>query len=78
MLYNGKIKDTVLDTLQNRVSSIVDVSMALINEGYIPNKKKVTKLNWSIILIDAFENIDVLSVEQHRKLENLYNKVINL
>ena len=78
MLYNVKIKEAMLDTLQDRVSSIVDVSMALINEGYIPNKKKVTKLNWGIILIDAFENIDVLSIEQHRKLENLYNKVISL
>ena len=29
-------------------------------------------------MIDAFDNIDVLSVEQHNKLETLYNKVMTL
>ena len=78
MLYNEEIKEVTLDTLQDRVLSVTDLSIALINEGYIPNRNKTTKLNWSIILIDAFENADVLSKEQHRKLENLYNKVIAL
>ena len=78
MLYNAEKKQNMLDTLNNRVSSIVDVCVALVNEGYIPNKTKKTKLNWTIIMIDAFENIDVLSVEQHNKLETLYNKVMAL
>ena len=78
MLYNAEKKQNMLDTLNNRVSSIVDVCVALIQEGYIPNKAKQTKLSWTVIMIDAFENIDVLSVEQHNKLETLYNKVIAL
>ena len=78
MLYDAEKKQDVLDTLTNRVSSIVDVCVALINEGYIPNKNKYNKLSWSMIMIDAFNNIDVLSVEQHNKLETLYNKVMTL
>lgn len=78
MLYDAEKKQDMLDTLENRVSSIVDVCVALINEGYIPNKNKYNKLSWSMIMIDAFQNIDVLSVEQHNKLETLYNKVMTL
>ena len=78
MLYTAETKQNMLDTLNNRVSSIVDVCVSLIQEGYIPNKNKFNKLSWTTIMIDAFDNIDVLSVEQHNKLENLYNKVIAL
>lgn len=78
MLYDAEKKQEMLDTLENRVSSIVDVCVALVNEGYILNKSKLNKLSWTMIMIDAFENIDVLSVEQHNKLESLYDKVMTL
>ena len=78
MLYDAEKKQEVLDTLEERVSSIVDVCVALVNEGYNLNKNKLNKLSWTVIMIDAFENIDVLSVEQHNKLETLYNKVMTL
>ena len=78
MLYDAEKKQEVLDTLNNRVSSIVDVCVSLAQEGYIPNKNKFNKLSWTTIMIGAFENIDVLSVEQHNKLETLYNKVMTL
>lgn len=78
MLYDVEKKQEMLDALNTRVSSIVDICIALINDGYIPNKNKSNKLSWSVIMIDAFENIDVLSVEQHNKLEDLYNKVMKL
>lgn len=78
MLYDVEKKQMMLDALNARVSSIVDVCIALIQEGYIPNKNKSTKLSWSTILIDAFNNIDVLSVEQHNELEELYSKVMTL
>ena len=78
MLYDAEKKQDMLDTLNNRVSSIVDVCVSLIQEGYIPNKNKFNKLFWTTIMIDAFDNIDVLSVEQHNKLETLYNKVMTL
>ena len=78
MLYDAEKKQDMLDTLNNRVSSIVDVCVSLIQEGYIPNKNKYNKLSWSMIMIDAFQNIDVLSVEHHNNLEELYNKVMML
>ena len=78
MLYDVEKKQMMLDALDARVSSIVDVCIALIQEGYIPNKNKSVKLSWSTILIDAFNNIDVLSVEQHNELEELYSKVMIL
>lgn len=78
MLYDADKKQEMLDTLNNRVSSIVDVCVTLVNEGYNLNKSKLTKLSWTTIMIDAFENIDVLSVEQHTNLEELYNKVMML
>ena len=78
MLYNAEKQQNMLDTLNNRVSSIVDVCVALVNEGYNLNKSKLNKLSWTTIMIDAFDNIDVLSVKQHNKLETLYNKVMTL
>ena len=78
MLYNVENKEAMLDALNNRVSSIVDVCIALIEEGYIPNKNKSTKLSWSVIMIDAINNIDVFSATQHNEIEKLYSKVMAL
>lgn len=78
MLYDADKKEKVLDTLNDRVSSIVDVCTMLLNEGFVVNKAKLNKLNMCIMLIHAFENIDVLSVKQHNNIELLYNKVIML
>ena len=78
MLYEEPIKQGILDTLKDRVSSICDSVLALLEAGYIPNKNKTTLLNWSSILIQAYENIDVFSEEQHDKIDSLYNKVMSL
>ena len=78
MLYNAEKKQNMLDTLNNRVSSIVDVCVALVNEGYIPNKNKFTIIDWTSILIDSYENIDILSEDQHKKLDRLFNKILKM
>lgn len=78
MLYNAKIKTATLDALANRVSSVANVITGLLEEGFVPNKNKATKIQIGLMLIDAFNCADVLSVEQHRSLENLYNKFISL
>lgn len=78
MLYEEKLKEAMLDILENRVSGIADSVQVLVNEGLIPNKNKNIKLDWSIILIHAYENIDVLSEEQHKELDRIYNKVLKL
>lgn len=78
MLYEPNLKQVMLDVLENRMSGIADCITALFEEGYVPNKNKMTILSWSGILIDAYENVDLLSEEQHRKLDNIYNKVLKL
>ena len=78
MLYEAKLKQVMLDVLEERMSGIADCIVVLIDSGYIPNKNKTTILDWSSILIDAYENIDVLSEEQHKKLDIIYNKVLKL
>jgi len=78
MLYEPNLKDTMLDVLENRMSGIADCIQILFDNGYIPNKNKMTILNWTAILIDAYENVDVLSIEQHDKLDNIYNRVLKL
>ena len=78
MLYEPNLKQAMLDVLQDRMSGIADCIQVLFDQGYILNKNKMTILNWSAILIDAYENVDVLTKEQHNKLDNLYNKVLKL
>ena len=78
MLYEPNLKETMLDVLKERVSSITDLICTLANEGYVTNKNKTTILQWSSILIDAYENIDVLNEQQHKQLDIIYNKVLKL
>lgn len=78
MLYEPKLKQAMLDVLKERMSGIADCIQILFDNGYIPNKNKITILNWSAILIDAYENVDVLSKEQQDKLDILYNRVLKL
>ena len=78
MLYDAEKKQDMLDTLNNRVSSIVDVCVALAEEGYIPNKNKYVKLSWCSIMIDATNNMDVFSSKQQTNIENLYSKIMML
>lgn len=79
MLYNNEIiKESILVTLENRATSISNAIRVLFEEGYIPNKNKFTILNWSTILLHAYENIDVFTEEQHKKLDDLFNKILKL
>lgn len=78
MLYEPKLKETMLDVLNERMSGIASCIQVLFDNGYIPNKNKMTILNWSAILIDAYENVDVLSFKQHNNLDSIYNKVMKL
>lgn len=78
MLYDNSIKDSVLDTLNNRVSSIADCIVSLFDNGYNPNKNKYVILTWSSILIDAYDNIDLFTEEQHKMLDKLYNKIMTM
>lgn len=78
MLYEPNLKEAMLDILNERLSGIADSIVTLLEHGYIPNKNKSIVLNWSSILIDAYENIDVLNKQQQESLDNLYNRIIKL
>ena len=77
-MYNDVIKKNILDDLENKAMSIVNTSIALASQGYLVNKSKYIRLDWSSILLHAFENIDIFSKEQQNNIERLYNKVSNI
>lgn len=77
-MYNDVIKKNILDDLESKTISIVNTSIALVSQGYLVNKSKYIRLDWSSILLHAFENIDIFSEEQQNNIERLYNKVSNI
>ena len=76
-MYDEAIKTIAISNLEQKAIGIVNTTVALAVQGYIINKAKQVKLDWSSILIHAFENIDVLSPEQQKSIEVLYNKIYN-
>ena len=77
-MYNDIIKKNILDDLESKAMNIVNTSIALVSQGYLVNKSKYIRLDWSSILLHAFENIDIFSKEQQNNIERLYNKVSNI
>ena len=74
-MYNDVIKKNILDDLESKAMNIVNTSIALASQGYLVNKSKYIRLEWSSLLLHAFENIDVLKPEQQHSVELLYNKI---
>lgn len=74
-MYNDVIRKTILDDLEGKVIGIVNTSIALASQGYLVNKSKYIRLDWSSLLLHAFENIDILKPEQQNRIELLYNKI---
>lgn len=74
-MYNDVVKKSILDDLESKVMNVVNTSIALASQGYLVNKSKNTRLEWSSILLHAFENIDILKPEQQTKVEIIYNKL---
>ena len=77
-MYNDVIKKNIIDDLESKAMSIVNTSIVLASQGYLVNKSKYIRLDWSSILLHAFENIDIFSEEQQNNIERLYNKVSNI
>ena len=77
-MYNDVIKKNIIDDLESKAMSIVNTSIVLASQGYLVNKSKYIRLDWSSLLLHAFENIDIFSKEQQNNIERLYNKVSNI
>ena len=76
-MYDDGLKDIAIRNLEQKAIGIVQTTIALTAQGYIVNRAKQTRLQWSSILLHAFENIDVLTPEQQNYIEVLYNKIYN-
>ena len=76
-MYDDGLKDIAIRNLEQKAIGIVQTTVALTAQGYIVNRAKQTRLQWSSILLHAFENIDVLTPEQQNYIEVLYNNIYN-
>lgn len=74
-MYDNNAKDTIIDSLGNKINSICQTAVNLASQGYLINKAKYIRLAWSSILIHAYQNINVLDKEQQAKLDYICNKV---
>lgn len=78
MMYEPYLKQVILDTLENKVSSIATCITVLVNEGYLPNKNKSNVFNACLLLIDCYESVDVLTKEQQDMLDVICNKILKM
>lgn len=76
-MYDDAIKDIAINNLEQKAIGIVNTTIALAAQGYVVNRRKQIKLEWSSILLHAYENIDILTPEQQQSIEVLYNKIYN-
>lgn len=74
-MYDCSIKTEAIKDLEDKVVNIADVALTLAQQGYIINKRKFIKLDFSSIMIHAFENIDIFEEDQQSSIERLYNKL---
>ena len=77
-MYNDKLRKTIITNLESKELSIVNTAIVLASQGYVINQAKHIKLDWTSIILNAFENINVFSEEQQHKIELLYNKLSTL
>ena len=77
-MYNDELCKTIITDIESKELSIVNTAVVLASQGYIVNRTKYIKLDWTSIILNAFENINIFSEEQQHKLELLYNKLSTL
>ena len=77
-MYNDDLRKSIIIDLESKELNIVNTVVVLASQGYLVNKSKYIRLDWSSILLHAFENIDIFSEEQQNNIERLYNKVSNI
>ena len=77
-MYNDELRKTIITDLERKELSIVNTAVVLASQGYVVNRVKYVKLDWASIVLNAFENINIFSEEQQRKIELLYNKLSTL
>lgn len=77
-MYNDNLRKSIITDLESKELNIVNTVVVLASQGYVINQAKHIKLDWTSIILNAFENINVFSEEQQHKIELLYNKISTL
>ena len=77
-MYNDDLRKSIITDLESKELNIVNTVVVLASQGYVINQAKHIKLDWTSIILNAFENINVFSEEQQHKIELLYNKLSKL
>ena len=77
-MYNDDLRKSIITDLESKELSVVNTVVVLASQGYVINQAKHIKLDWTSIILNAFENINVFSEEQQHKIELLYNKISTL
>lgn len=75
-MYDDAVANKVIDNLEQRALNVVKTTIALTAQGYVVNKAKKVTLEWSSILLHAFDNIAIFSDAQQQSIERLYNSLI--
>lgn len=75
-MYDDVITNEVINNLEQRALNVVKATIALTAQGYVVNRAKKVTLEWSSILLHAFDNIAIFSDTQQQSIEHLYNSLI--
>lgn len=75
-MYDAAVANKVIDNLEQKALNVVKSTIALTAQGYVVNKAKKVTLEWSSILLHAFDNIAIFSDAQQQSIERLYNSLI--
>lgn len=75
-MYDEAISNKIIDALEQKALNVVTTTVALTAQGYVVNRAKKVSLEWSSILLHAFENIAIFSDSQQQNIEHLYNKLM--
>ena len=76
-MIKNEIKETMLDDLNAKSSSIVNCIVELAEQGYLPNNAKLVKLSWCGILLEAIKQDSFYNEAQTNNIKTIFNKVIN-
>ena len=68
----------LISATTNKELDVAKIMAILTEEGYIPNKNKEQKLQWSIMLLGAFRNIAIFNDDKQKKFINFFIKLNRL
>lgn len=69
-------KEQIIDSLEKQIVNIANANLLLASQGYNVSNNK--RLQLSIIMIDLYDNFDLLNVRQKNNTHNLYNTILTL